>query len=264
MKNIILIILILTISVFSCKSNMTNNSKKDNHDTVSQENSTSKQTSESLPIKEDKKYESKSDTDNNSITKSLQIHDQLAKKGINSYYSLDTFFIIDKNNKLISKQYLPFKGLETNYSVEQFQDHKYLFLVLRFNEDVTSLRFYLIDLNNRKLIINQDRGCTGYVGSSEDNRYHAFEYGSSCGREFLIFNSGNKFIKEGGYPGCLNNKSGCGWIGNKFYYFSDCEKGAILPKNLPPLKEQEIYMQKYFWTNGKDSATNEFIVNFVE
>ena len=122
---------------------------------------------------------------------------------------------------------------------------------------------------NKGLDINDTcENCEGYMaplGNSSNGKYKAYEYGTSaCGRGFQIYDSDNKVVKESGYYSCVDDKNQLKWIGNKMYYYNDCDPKYSLPKNLPKLKEQQQYVQKYYWTNGKDSLTNEFTVAGVE
>jgi len=122
---------------------------------------------------------------------------------------------------------------------------------------------------DKRLDINDTcESCEGYMaplGNSSNGKYKAYEYGTSaCGRGFQIYTTDNKLVKESGYYSCVEDKNQLKWIGNKIYYYIDCNKSTSLPKDLPKLKEQEIYVQKYYWTNGKDSIANEFTVAGVE
>ncbi len=190
---------------------------------------------------------------------------QLSEEDIYSYYNRDTFYIYDKNNNFIKKQHLNRSRYNPkHFSVEQVQYKKYLFVSI-YAGDATPYRSYLIDLRKNKIIVeNQDYQT--YLGSSNNNFYHAFEGGTAASeRELAIFNSNNELIKSTNYFPEIRDTNALKWFGNKICYYSDVKEKTHLPDSLPNLKEYyHKYVQKYYWSNNKDSAVYEFKKAFIE
>lgn len=191
--------------------------------------------------------------------------------GIYSYFYRDTFYIYDENESLIAKRYFESSTnnpninnvIESMYWIEQSKIEGNLYISLYIG-DATPLKSYLINSQTNQIIVENDNYQT-YLGSSSNEYYHLFETGTAASvRSFAIFNSENELLKSGGYYASVKDENQLKWIGNKIYYYDDYRKGTVLPKNLPKLKVQEVYVQKYYWTNEMDSITNEFFVAFME
>lgn len=212
-----------------------------------------------------------------SIRISLRLEQSQIKKkklnaaGIYSYFYRDTFYIYDENKLLIAKKY--FKPppdnpnvnnvIEQRYWVEQSKLEGKLYVSLYIG-DATPLKSYLINLTTNQIILENENYQT-YLGSSSNKYYHLFETGTAASvRTFAIFNSDNELLKENGYYASVQDENQLKWSGNKLYYYDDYQKGTILPNNLPELKQQEVFVQKYYWINENDSTAKEFAVAFME
>ena len=221
------------------------------------------------------KFDSGSVINDKDSTSFDKIRKSLIKEKIYSYLSADTLLIFDENNIEITRVKLPSYGslkdfylkLDTNYTIEQKKsDNRLLITIGMPRSESDPSNFVLVDLRTKKVILNLTADFSdSYYGTSADGKYHIIESGTSaCGRGFTIFDSNGNIVKNGGYYSCINDNGQLTWLGNKFYYYNDCDKSFSLPKDLPSLKEQEVYVQKYYWSNGKDSIVNEFSVAGVE
>lgn len=197
---------------------------------------------------------------------------KLKANGIYSYFYCDTFYIYNDNGLLIAKRHFESSTnnpnlnnniIERNYWIEQSKLDSNLYVSLYIG-GATPFKSYLIDLKTNQIIIENEDYQT-YLGSSLNKNYHLFETGTGASlRSFAIFNSKNELLKKSSYYTGVSDTNQLKWKSNKFYYYYDYKKGSVLPKDLPELKMQEIYVQKYYWTNNKDSITNDFSVAFVE
>lgn len=276
MSSSIIIILILIIWTFSA-CNFSDKKHENNKKVIIEDTTNTKNDKATF-------WKDTSDTENNKTIvledttglflrskESKLKRDKLRAIGIHSYFYRDTFYIYADTELLIAKKYFKpsinnpdiNKVIETMYWIEQdkIEGNEYISLYVG---DATPYKSYLIDLQTNRIIIENDNYQT-YLGSSSNKNYHLFETGTAASvRSFAIFNADNELLKRGGYYTSLNDKNQLKWIDNKVYYYDDYRQGTVLPNNLPKLKVQEVYVQKYYWTNERDSITNEFFVAFME
>lgn len=208
------------------------------------------------------------------LKKCEEIHKSLRNKGIYSYFKIDTLYIYDNKDNAVTKLYLKppsdlpnlNRQIDTMYEIKQHQNKNILFLALQLPHAEYDLEhFFILDLKSKKVLVNLNDNHTNYIGSSSDGKYHAFDVGTSaCERFFIIRNSENKTVKEDKYFNCIEDTNKLKWFGNKIYYYGECNKNYTLPKTQPKLKEQEVNVQKYYWSDGKDSITKEFSVAGIE
>jgi hypothetical protein len=201
--------------------------------------------------------------------KSNQIKKQLKAKGINSYYQQDTLYIYTIDDTLIAKKYLApsllnpdFNSIiDTSYSIEQQITKDYLYTCL-YAGDATPYRAYLIDLQTKKIIV-ENNSYQFYLGTSANGLYHLFETGTSGSvRVIAVYNSNNELLKETGYYASIENQ--LKWLGNEFYYYSDIDERFSNKRSSWSSKTSLITVQKFLWKDNKTIPLNEFAEAFIE
>jgi hypothetical protein len=194
---------------------------------------------------------------------------------------MDTLHVFSKEKKELTKLYIDIQDStrnniipDTSCFISQYQNDNVLFISIMINGEngiygQLTLFFGLFDINSNKWILKhktiEDALEVKYRGSSSDLKYHLFEYGlSNDGGLFEIFDNHNNIIKKGQFNN-TEDKNILKWQSqNKFYYYLKCNYDS-LPNNLPSLdKPGQIYVQKLFWINGKDSITNDFLKSYEE
>lgn len=209
------------------------------------------------------------------LSKKIKIREALIKNGIHSYVGNDTLYIFHNSTSEIARCKLSpenslefYRQLDTCYTIKQQQEGSRLVIIIGMpGSESNPSNFVIVDLESNTVILNIGAYKTDtYIGSSEDGEFHAIEYGArACGRGLAIYNSKSIRVNDTGYYGCVQQgKNQLKWVGNRISYYKDLTEKAVLPKNMPKLRENEIYVQKYYWQNGEEMATDDFAVAVVE
>lgn len=249
-----ILILIFWFCFVGCK--FSNNSAEKSNDLLGINSMTPKNASIPLSI-EDKRN---------------KIRESLIKKGVFSFISVDTLFIYQDGEKELARFRLPKYGnienfyleLDTSYSINQEKIKNGILLIVRklCDGEADPSNFVIYNTVRNKIVLNIPACYVNhYWGCSENCNYFIIESGTSaCSRGFTIYDTNSLEVKQSPYNSCVNDSNQLKWNGNKFYYYLNCTDKSNIPAKMRKLKDNEVYAQKYYWVNGKDSLTNEFVI----
>ena len=220
-----------------------------------------------------------------------KIRQEQIKRKTYSYFKGGTLHVFDSNNIFVKNLKLYDTDTNTYFyrsgnneikdavvwdtlcTVVQDQDSKYLFVYLCSMGFGPSQYASLLDLKSKKIIVDFKSvgfcdsirnfinysipGNVGYIGSSKDDKYHMFVGGTSASYwGFYVYDNYNKVLKSGGY---FEIEGSLKWMKNNSFYYWELNQDTIV-ENMPKINVQndEYYMQKKYWVNGKDSLTKEY------